>query len=430
MLKVCVVYSFKPSAWVSCQKIVSNLLKAYELNRDQIELTLVNFSNRINDYDFVTSGNKLVQAKPDIVVFLDHQPHPVYFLGWVAREFREINHKASFVFHLYGDFTLTFKEWVALEPILNEMNVLWYAASERQRAMLSEFISPDQIQVCPFPVDPTEFRWEGKRDEAFRTEQGWQKDETIFLFTGRLSRQKRIHQLVETFAEWRAETNANARLVLVGDPDNLGEPWLGKLEYDGEYFHLLTQKMQMIPEEERSRIHFYGFRPNKELLSFYKASDCLVNISVHNDEDYGMTCAEAQACGLPLILTDWAGFHGFKRPGLEEEVKLVPVKLSRKAKQIHLKALKSALTKMHENHARFDRKKISRLSLEWTSIKNAADIVASNPSKFKIFSKFLPLMHNAADRAFYSKQNTFSDFKKKSFNDLYMKVYRHYVQSP
>jgi glycosyltransferase involved in cell wall biosynthesis len=430
MLKVCVVYSFKPSAWVSCQKIVTNLLKAYELNRDQLELTLVDFSNRITDYDFVSSGAKIVQAKPDVVIFLDHQPHPVYFLSWVAREFKEINHKASYVFHLYGDFSLTFKEWATLEPLIEKMSVLWYAASERQKAMLGEFIPAEQIQVCPFPVDPTEFRWKGKRDEAFRKLQGWKKDETIFLFTGRLSRQKRIHQLVETFAEWRAETNANARLVFVGDPDNLGEPWLGKQEYPGEYFHLITKKMETIPEQERKFIHFYGFRPNKELPAFYKAADCLVNISVHNDEDYGMTCAEAQACGLPLILSDWAGFHGFRRPGLEEEVQLVPVKLTPKAKQINLKALKAAFTKMHENHASFDREKIARVSLEWTSVKNAAAIVAENPSKFKLFSKFLPLMHHAAHREFYTKQNTFSDFKKKSFNDLYMKVYRHYVQSP
>lgn len=428
MLKVCIVYSFKPSAWVSCQKIVTNLLKAYELNRSDVDLTLVDFSNRITDYDFVTSGTKIVKAKPDIVVFLDHQPHPVYFLSWVAREFKEINHTASYVFHLYGDFTLTFKEWVNLEPLIEKMNVLWYAASERQRAMLSEFIPADQIHVCPFPVDPSEFRWSGKRDEAFRAQQGWKKDETVFLFTGRLSRQKRIHLLVETFAEWRKETKANARLVLVGDPDNLGEPWLGKGEYDSEYFHLLTELMEELSPEEQAGITFYGFRPNKELPAFYQAADCLVNISVHNDEDYGMTCAEAQACGLPMILTDWAGFQGFKRPGLEDEVQFVPVRLSPKGKLISLKGLKAALTAMHERHASFDREKIARVSLEWTSVKAVGEIVAGNTSRFKVFKTFKPLMHEANHREFYSKHNTFSDFKKKTFNDLYMKVYRHYVK--
>lgn len=429
MLKVCVVYSFKPSAWVSCQKIVTNLLKAYQLNADQLDITLINFSNRISDYDFVASGNKIVKAKPDVVVFLDHQPHPVYFLTWVAREFKEINHTPDYIFHLYGDFSLTFKEWIALEPIIEKSQVLWYAASERQKAMLSEYISVDQIQVCPFPVDPAEFRWNGSRDEAFRKQQGWGKDETVFLFTGRLSRQKRIHQLLQTFAEWRQETNANARLVFVGDPDNVGEPWLGKPEFEGQYFHYLTRKMENLRPEDRERISFLGFRPNKELPSFYKAADCLVNISVHNDEDYGMTCAEALACGLPLILTDWAGFHGFKRPGLEAEVQLIPVRLNPKAKQINLKELKTALSNMHKNHHSFDREKIARVSLEWTSLSNVAQIVAKNRKFIKPFKKFHPLMHQASHREFYSKHNTFADFKKKSFNDLYMKVYRHYVQS-
>jgi glycosyltransferase involved in cell wall biosynthesis len=233
---------------------------------------------------------------------------------------------------------------------------------------------------------------------------------------------------METFAEWRAETNANARLVFVGDPDNLGEPWLGKSEYEGEYFHLLTDKLEALPPEESRRIHFYGFRPNRELPTFYTAADCLVNISVHNDEDYGMTCAEALASGLPLILTDWAGFHGFKRPGLEEEVQLVPVRLHPEGKKINLKALKAALTKMHENHATYDREKIARVSLEWTSVENVAQIVAANITKTRPFNKFLPFMYTASQREYFTKHNTFSNFKKKSFNDIYMKTYRHYVQ--
>ncbi len=428
MLKVCVVYSFKPSAWVSCQKIVTNLLKAYQLNSDQLELTMIDFSNRISDYDFVASGTKLVNAKPDVVLFLDHQPHPVYFLSWVAREFKEINHNPSYVFHLYGDFSLTFKEWELIEVLLEKSHVLWYAASERQKAMLSEFIPAEQLDICPFPVDPKEFRWNGKRDELFRQQQGWKENETIFLFTGRLSRQKRIHQLLTTFTEWRNETKANARLVFVGDPDKVGEPWLGKPEFESEYFHYLMSLMEEMTKEEKSKISFYGFRPNKELPEFYQAADCLVNISVHNDEDYGMTCAEAQACGLPMILTDWAGFQGFQRPGLEEEVQLVPVRLSPKGKLINLKALKAALTKMHEEHRRFDREKIARTSLEWTSVASAAKIVAKNPEKMKLFTKFHPLLHQAAHREYYTKHNTFSNFKKKSFNDLYLKVYSHYVR--
>ena len=364
---------------------------------------------------------------PDYVVFLDHKPHPVFYLSFLAKELKEANLKPHFIFHLYGDFTLNFSEWGQLDKFITDHQVKWFAASPRQKNLLSEFILGDQIDVCPFPVDENEFYYDEKIREGAREKYQWGKDEIIFLFTGRLSRQKRIHQLIPAFSQWLSHNPVKAKLVLVGDSDKLGEPWLLRHEMDYEYFHHLRGVISSLPKEHQNLIELHGFQPNKILLQYYNAADSLVNISVHNDEDYGMSCAEAQACGLPLILTDWAGFSGFQLKNLPEAVKYVPVKLDPKGKKIKISTLEEHFSFMSQNYKKIDRKKIRSESLKWTSIKNASEIIHSNLEKLKTFTTFAPNMEKAKDLERYSYRNTFTNKKKRTFNSFYLKVYQHYV---
>ncbi len=428
MQKIALVYSFKPSSWVSCQKIVSNLVKAYKLITDDYEVQEFSFVEGMDGFEFYKSFIGVRDFKPDYIIFLDHKPHPLYYLDFLNKELKEISHKPKFIFHLYGDFTLNFNEWSAMDKFIKNHEVLWYVASPRQKNLIAEFIPDGQIEICPFPVDPSEFYVDSKIREQARKKYKWEKDEFIFIFTGRLSRQKRIHQLVETFGKFIEETNAKAKLVLVGDTDKLGEPWLFKGEWEYEYFHYLQKVMDKIPEKIKSRIEFHGFKPNKELLHYYNAADSLVNISVHNDEDYGMTCAEAQACGLPAILTDWAGFSGFNLD-IPNAVRYIPVRLSPQAKQIKLSKLVEDFKASVEG-AKLDRKMIAEKSLAWTSVKNASTILAANINNLHLFTEFKPQMKVASQLEYYSKRNTFTNSKKQIFNSFYLKVYRHYVGNP
>ena len=428
MQKIALIYSFKPSSWVSCQKIVSNLVKAYKLMDHAYEIQEFSFVEGMDGFEFHNSFISVRDYKPDYIIFLDHKPHPLYYLDFLSKEFKETGQKPKFIFHLYGDFTLNFNEWRAIEKSIKNHEVLWYVASPRQKKLIAEFIPAEQIEICPFPVDPTEFYVDTKIREQARKKYKWEKDECIFIFTGRLSRQKRIHQLIETFAQFSAETNAKAKLVLVGDTDKLGEPWLFKGEWEYEYYHFLQKVMSKIPKHLHSKIEFHGFKPNKELLHYYNAADCLVNISVHNDEDYGMTCAEAQACGLPAILTDWAGFSGFNLD-IPNAVRYVPVRLTPQAKQIKLSKLMDDFKATVEG-PRLDRKKIAEKSLVWTSVDNAYSIVSQNIKKLHLFTEFMPEMKVASQLEYYSKRNTFTNTKKQIFNTFYLKVYRHYVGNP
>ena len=73
------------------------------------------------------------------------------------------------------------------------------------------------------------------------------------------------------------------------------------------------------------------------------------------------------------------------------------------------------------------REEIARLSLLHTGLENVTTIVREGLKKTWPFTAFTETLHVAANLEQYQRWCTFADRKKKTFNQLYMKVYRHYV---
>jgi glycosyltransferase involved in cell wall biosynthesis len=143
-----------------------------------------------------------------------------------------------------------------------------------------------------------------------------------------------------------------------------------------------------------------------------------------------MSCAEAQACGLPLILTDWAGFAGFQLKKMKEAVLYVPVMIDPQGKKIKITTLVDHFSTMYKEAKKMNRQMIEKESLSWTSIDSASKIVHSNFKNLKLFTKFASEMENASELERISYRNTFTNKKKRTFNSFYLKVYRHYVGQP
>jgi glycosyltransferase involved in cell wall biosynthesis len=193
MQKIACLFSFKMSSWVSCQKIVFNLHKAYELN-PKVSLTNFNYTMNQTYEEIVQTAKSLVALKPDVIVILDHKPHPLPILQVVKNELSKKKFKPKFIFHIFGDFTLYYPDWDKLSKILVDFEVEFIVASERQKRLIDKFLLPPlEASVCPFPVDEKEFYYEPQLRNVQRTEWGLKDDDLVFVFTGRLSRQKRIH---------------------------------------------------------------------------------------------------------------------------------------------------------------------------------------------------------------------------------------------
>ncbi len=428
MHKIACIFSFQESSWVSCQKIVFNLHKAYE-GISQIKIQNFNYGSDSWGVGMFELASELFEADPDTIIIMDHKPHPYHFMKFLLPRYEKTK-KPRIIFHVFGDFTLYYPDWQHLSKLLADFPVEFVVASDRQKDLIDKFLeAPLTSHICPFPVKPEEFYFDTEERKVQRKAWGVKDDEVIFTFTGRLSRQKRTHLLLKYFDEaLRLEKDPNARLFIYGSADHIGDNFFNIWENENEYFRKIHRIYMSLPESTRERIHFMGNVPNAELRAVYAGSDYLMNLSVHNDEDYGMSVAEAQMTGLPSILSDWGGLSSFEHESLPEATQYLRVHLGEKSKVISGADTIAALTKSMERTPDIDREKLSNLAREKFSVASATQrltrIFDEKSSPFTGFSDF---------HAFISKRMEFQKpvylTKDRKIHPLYRKIYSSYVRN-
>lgn len=130
-------------------------------------------------------------------------------------------------------------------------------------------------------VDVERFR-PGLRSVERRRQLGVGDDETLFAFAGRVVGWKGMETAVRALAEPVLKDSA-VRLLVIGD----GDAKTG-----------LVTLSEMLGV--RDKIIFQGAVPHTELPNWYALADAGVFPSIA-DEAFGITIAEAMACGLPVI---------------------------------------------------------------------------------------------------------------------------------
>lgn len=416
------------SSWVSCQKIVFNLHKAYQLN-ENLELLNFNYSTHQTPDDIVKTAQDIVEAQPDVILILDHKPHPLPLFQVLIPYLNARKLQPRFIFHVFGDFTLYYAHWGKLGKLIEGHKVEFVVASERQKHLIDKFLPSSQgAVICPFPVDRNEFSFNPAIRKLQRLEWGVDEDEMVFIYTGRLSRQKRIHTLLQSFSDFlKISKTQKARLYLYGNPDSIGDMFLGKWEIEGEYFRKFNRIYRSLDPDVQEKIHFMGSVPNLELRSVYQGADVLVNLSVHNDEDFGMSVAEAQCCGLPSTLTDWGGLYSFRLPEVKGATSFIPVKIGKRSKLIHFQSIVDSFIEAHKQGPASNREEISRIALEKLSVEAASGIVkAMMQSPAQTFTEFTPFFEKVLERFSETGTPYISDLR--TVSNLYREIYSSYVR--
>ena len=217
-------------------------------------------------------------------------PGPVGLLGLLAAKL--MNVKSVGFYHT--DFALQAKEIVEDESVSHmlESYMRWfYAAMDEVMAPTAQYVrileergfDPKKLKQFTRGIDFDLFKPQFSSGRAFLKSRFAMDGKTTLLYVGRISQDKGLDLLLEAFRLIAAQRD-DVRLLVVGDGPYLGE---------------LRAKAAPGP------VTFAGRMVHEELPAVYGGSHLFVFPSAA--DTFGKVVLEAQACGLPAIVSDAGG---------------------------------------------------------------------------------------------------------------------------
>ncbi|MBI3557211.1 MAG: glycosyltransferase family 4 protein, partial [Deltaproteobacteria bacterium] len=309
--KVAIVVADQSLSWISCQSISANLRKAYGLAAGDC-VTYFGFPEENSRVGTLELARQIFEFRPTTIVFLDHLPHPAPLIHAIDVLWNDLP-RPKVVFHVYGDFTIYPFQWMSLDFLLRRYQVAFVTASPRQTVLVRNFLKPGSASVftAAFPVDSKQFYPSAELRNRTRKLFKVGRRASVIVYTGRLSVQKNSVQMVRLIGDMMQRMSPNAYFFVAGAVDELGVPLFQKKPCAAAYANLLQASLQALTPYARRRTQFVGNLAADDLAELYNAADVFISPSLHHDEDFGMSPAEALMCGVPAVLTDWGGYGQF-----------------------------------------------------------------------------------------------------------------------
>ena len=132
-----------------------------------------------------------------------------------------------------------------------------------------------------------------------RTSLSLSDDDFILLFSGRITKEKGIIELIEAMNQLKNHTQIKLLVI--------GSSFYGNANNENNFAKALKQKAKDV----KDRIIFTGYIPYSDMPQYLRIADLAVIPSIW-DDPFPTTVLEAQAMGLPIITT--------RRGGIPEEV--------------------------------------------------------------------------------------------------------------
>lgn len=437
MKKVLIIRSSKESSWGSCRVISPNLQECYNLLKGpDLDVKYFDIDEMFLKEDAVFGktaiidlSNTIKTYRPTEIVFTDHLPHAFEVLGFLTF-YIPYNKLPPFVFHIYGDFTFHAKSWSLLESKLRGHPAKFIVASESQHRLVNSFChNGSVIENFIFPVNGKDYYFSEEERVSTRKAYGVSDDERVILYAGRVTLQKNIDLLITEFAEIYQKAKRPMRLWIVGAFDDMGAHFQGNVGYEGGMFQKIQTLIDSLPDEVRQSITLWGNQPKEQLRKIKNAADMFMSFSLYHDEDYGMSPAEALACGLPSLLTDWGGYSSFVPKNNEWNCKLVPVKITSYGHELKVSRIESFYADNEAGISIEKRKQNAQEFMKKFSVHSSKDVLKDILNK-----EYQPFEGFTVSLEYYSKifwmpkiTREINKHLTPSNDNFYYDVYKHYI---
>lgn len=197
--------------------------------------------------------------------------------------------KARLVYHLHNDF---------LNSTTNDAAQIYQAASKI--LTVSDYIR-SRVQTCAQQDTKTVTVHNGIDLSSFTTapslsrdDLGFEADDFVLVFSGRLIREKGILELAEAMNLLAAYPQIK---LLV-----MGSAFYGNASSDDDFI----RELKLLVSGLKKRIRFTGYVDHDTVPDYLRLSDAAVIPSTW-EEPFGLTVLEGMAAGLPIITTNRGG---------------------------------------------------------------------------------------------------------------------------
>ena len=190
---------------------------------------------------------------------------------------------------LYPGTAVQRNTWRYVTWFYSMLDVVFAPSRATARDLVSRGLDQRRVQVLPAWVDGELFS-PAHRDDALRARYGV-NGRPVLVYAGRVAREKSVDLLAAAFRDV-IDAGASAHLMVAGD---------------GPYRAEMEEQLAGYPTS------FLGFVPQEELARVYASGDLFVFPS--STDTCGLVVLEAQAAGLPAIVSDRGGPGEWVLPG-------------------------------------------------------------------------------------------------------------------
>ncbi len=183
--------------------------------------------------------------------------------------------------YLTGDAAIEDLTWKYMIWYYDQMDQIYVSSRSSAEELTEKGIRPDKIRLFPRGINTDLFH--PKKRNGLLKKRYHIEEEVKLLYVGRVSKEKNLPVLAEAFKSLNASLK-NLHLIVVGDGPYLKE---------------------MIRAMSGTRCTFTGYLEGEELSAVYASSDIFVFPST--TDTFGNVILEAQASGLPVIVSDRGG---------------------------------------------------------------------------------------------------------------------------
>lgn len=253
--------------------------------------------NRPDDlrFNMAEFKQKLLEFRPDYALLNGYSPMPFYLKALLALRWLGIPillRAETTDVAVQRSAIKAFSRHVFLKLLYSQIAGFLAIGCNSRNHYRCRGITENRIYHAPYNIDDELFARQiqdyGGRRTEIRREMGFDEDQFVFIFSGKLIPKKNPLMIVEALRLLSAAGGVSLGLIVMGN---------GSLRREFE------AGMQALPG---IKTVFAGFQNQSKLGRFYSAADCLVLPSSWS-ETWGLVVNEALQFALPVLVSDRVG---------------------------------------------------------------------------------------------------------------------------